>query len=261
MFSTMFSLFLLSAAAGVNAILGGEVRGVHISNKEYICAEDCVYRNVYFLQSGGFCPEKEIVAIQEKGPTLDKAVYLECNGTSLLTAPRTPYREVPRFTGPQLFECGVGQIKTPGELLCHSYRSLSGKEGKMVSWKEIEKELPSAKSEGEQGTPEKNKPAPQKPKQPLTPKEQECADKTVHKFNSCKDNTCRENIKQEFRECRNNKDKSAPEKNKPTPQKPKQPLTPKEQECANKTVPKFNGCKDNTCRENIKQEFRECMTR
>ncbi|KAK9438551.1 hypothetical protein VB005_06697 [Metarhizium brunneum] len=190
----MFALLLLSAVAGVNAILGGEVRGIQITDEKYICADNCAYRNVYLTQRGIFCVKEEAVVVEDKkfgSIELD----FDCKGA----LPPAYYTERPPSSGEEPRECEVRRINSE-ELLCSSNRSFNGKELKMVSWKEVEK-LQSATSEGGQGTPEENKPAPQKPKQPLTPKQQECADKTVPKFNVCKDDTCRESVIQEFREC------------------------------------------------------------
>ncbi|KAK8927116.1 hypothetical protein H634G_01920 [Metarhizium anisopliae BRIP 53293] len=69
---------LLSAAAGVNAILDGHVRGVQISETEYICADNCVHAGIYFAQLGHLCPVKEVVR-REQGGELDEFPY-DCRG-------------------------------------------------------------------------------------------------------------------------------------------------------------------------------------
>lgn len=70
---------LLSAAAGVNAILDGHVRAVQISNTTHICADDCVYDGIYLAQKGYFCPVKEVVR-QEEGGKLREWYSYDCRG-------------------------------------------------------------------------------------------------------------------------------------------------------------------------------------
>lgn len=76
----MFPLFLLSAVAGVNAILGGEVRGIRINDKEFICANNYAYRNIYLTQLGRFCPKEEVIVVEDGNFNAD-GVEFDCKRT------------------------------------------------------------------------------------------------------------------------------------------------------------------------------------
>ncbi|KJK84925.1 hypothetical protein H633G_11254 [Metarhizium anisopliae BRIP 53284] len=56
---------LLSAAAGVNAILGGDIKAVRISDveKTSFCPNDCVFGDGFFQQVGKYCLKNETVIL------------------------------------------------------------------------------------------------------------------------------------------------------------------------------------------------------
>ncbi|EXU96433.1 hypothetical protein X797_010551 [Metarhizium robertsii] len=70
--------FLLSAAAGVNAMLGSDIKPVKISNTTYICPTDCTYGGRLYQRVGNSCLESEIVVSSDWG----SEDFYACNGTS-----------------------------------------------------------------------------------------------------------------------------------------------------------------------------------
>lgn len=182
----MFALtLLLSAAAGVNAILGGEVSAVQISEDSFICADDCVHEGVYFAQRGYWCPEKEIIVRVDAKGNDDHWFPFDCTGAKLPNG----YRERQRSNGDKPApKCDVMKSIDTEPNLCASNKSGGGKAGKTVQWSEVEKELKLVTSEGGQATPEKNKPARQK-------SQQQCAEIGRQKFSECRQNSG------EFDEC------------------------------------------------------------
>ncbi|PQK09585.1 hypothetical protein BB8028_0001g16540 [Beauveria bassiana] len=175
---------LLTAAAGVNAMVGREVKAVKLSEKSYICADDCTHEGVFFAQKGYFCPENEtIIKVQVKGNT--EFHFYDCDGTKL----ETGFSQRQRASGEEPPKCGVSEFEdSDEETFCSSFRSGGGGAGKTVQWSDVEKELKSASSEGGNGTPEENEPA--------APKSQEeCAQVGRQMFMECLQKSG------EFKEC------------------------------------------------------------
>lgn len=144
---------LLCAAAGVNAIIGGEVSKVEFPDGSYFCADNCVYRDVFFVQRGYYCPSKEAVTLVDKDNNFSPlGIQFDCAG-----APPIPgYGPRQRANGEELDGC-ERQPKNDEEYPCISNKSTgSFKNGKTLQWSEVEKSLKSTISEDEQGTPEKN---------------------------------------------------------------------------------------------------------
>ncbi|OAA37611.1 hypothetical protein BBO_07641 [Beauveria brongniartii RCEF 3172] len=145
---------LLGAAAGVNAILGGEVIGVKVAEGEYICADDCAYNGVFFGQTGFYCRLEEAVGRVTPDGTDDTWFPYQCAGAELANG----YTERPRREGEEPRQCDPAN----GESDCLSNKSLGGpKNPKTIEWSEIAEQLKKAKSQDEQGSPEKT--CPEKP--------------------------------------------------------------------------------------------------
>ncbi|KAM3441977.1 hypothetical protein MY4824_001391 [Beauveria thailandica] len=130
---------LLCAAAGVNAILDGEVETVRISDTEYICADDCAFRGAFLGQSGRICTEPKAIVRLDKYGKVDDEWYgtaFECPGEQLPVGITT--RE--RSGGEKPLDCHVHPITNPDFFGCISPREGEGL-GKVVDWADIEKEL------------------------------------------------------------------------------------------------------------------------
>ncbi|KID82828.1 hypothetical protein MGU_09835 [Metarhizium guizhouense ARSEF 977] len=168
----MLALSLLLSAVGVNAILGGEVAGVLVSDKEFFCANDCAYKGVFFERRGTWCTRNDTTAIVNSEGVAHPRYPHACAGSP----------------------CYVYEPTEPFDYICVADRNPGGK-AKNVQWSEIEKKLASASStnsasqEGEQGTTEKSKPAsPEKSKQ--------CNDLREKNFWECWNN-----FKDDFQKC------------------------------------------------------------
>lgn len=142
---------LISAAAGVNAILGGEVSQVVFPDGSYICADNCMYRDVYFSQRGYYCPSKEVVTLETPIFNID-GLEFDC-----ADAPKLPdYTPRQRVNGEEPYKCK--QKPNHGQDSgCKANRLLGEfKKGKTLQWSEVERSLKSAISEDGQNTPAKN---------------------------------------------------------------------------------------------------------
>ncbi|OAA51342.1 hypothetical protein BBO_01289 [Beauveria brongniartii RCEF 3172] len=150
----MLSLsLLLSAAAGVNALvggtpvlennadLGGHQEPIQISDTQFICPGDCAFQGVFFGRPGHFCPEAEAVVRLDEDGKLDDERYgtvFQCPEERLADGitTRKPYnREKPSG-------CYVGKIRNPNPISCSSNREGKSAE-KTVKWSDIAKELKS----------------------------------------------------------------------------------------------------------------------
>ncbi|KAM3437505.1 hypothetical protein NHJ13734_004629 [Beauveria thailandica] len=130
---------LLCAAAGVNAILDGEVETVRISDTEFICAADCAFRGAFLGQSGRICAEPKAIVRLDKDGKVDDEWYgtaFECPGEKQFDGHTT--RE--RSGGEKPLDCFVQPIKNPDFFGCVSSKQGDGL-GKVVDWADIEKEL------------------------------------------------------------------------------------------------------------------------
>ncbi|KAK9440168.1 hypothetical protein VB005_04789 [Metarhizium brunneum] len=171
---------LLSAAAGVNAILDGHVRGVQISKTKYICADDCVHAGIYFAQLGHFCPVKE-VARREQGGELDVFPY-DCRGA------KKPDGVVfaPHKDGEKPDNCTLNIGDAADVNSACSANRIFGAGTKILQLSELTEMLKSATA----NTADNKKPASPKSKE-------ECAQIARKKFTEC-----REKI-DDFNECNN----------------------------------------------------------
>ncbi|KAM3510459.1 hypothetical protein MY11210_005912 [Beauveria gryllotalpidicola] len=163
---------LLSAAAGVNAYLGGEVKSVSINETSFICADDCTFGGVYFAQPGHFCPDNEVIVTKDKEGTSNPNPFLnfDCIGMGKSNG----LIERPRSSGEEPPECLLLEVtddNQPGD--CVSYR-VPGAGTKTVQWSDVEKEIKSA----------------------AAPKSNECAKEGRKVFDEC-----RENKSRSFDEC------------------------------------------------------------
>ncbi|KAM3497433.1 hypothetical protein MY10362_009218 [Beauveria mimosiformis] len=142
---------LLGAAAGVNAILGGQVIGVKDADAEgkYICADDCAYKGAFLGQSGFYCPLGQVFRTVKPDGTDNSWVPYQCAGDKLPAG----YTERPRREGEEPEQCSSTEIE------CTSNRG-SGelKNPKIIEWSEIAEQLEKAKSQDEQSSPEKTSP-------------------------------------------------------------------------------------------------------
>ncbi|KAM3436916.1 hypothetical protein NHJ13734_004880 [Beauveria thailandica] len=142
---------LLGAAAGVNAILGGEVIGVKVAEGEYVCADDCTYNGAFLGQSGFYCPLEEAIHRVKSDGTDDTWFPYQCAGAKLPKG----FTERPRREGEEPSKC----YSVEGEFECLADRSLGGPENpKIIEWSELAEQLKKAKSQDEQSSPEKASP-------------------------------------------------------------------------------------------------------
>lgn len=123
---------LLSAAAGVNAMLGSDIKAVKISNTTYFCPNDCTFGRGFFQRVGHLCLDNEIVILSDEY----SEEFYACNGTS----PKGWRVQPDDGLAP---EC-IPETSTATEPdLCWSDRF--GEVGtKIVQWSELEKILESA---------------------------------------------------------------------------------------------------------------------
>ncbi|KID73456.1 uncharacterized protein G6M90_00g062220 [Metarhizium brunneum] len=174
---------LLSAAAGVNAILGGEVQAVQISNTTHICADNCVYDGIYLAQKGYFCPVKEVVR-QEEGGKLREWYSYDCRGAK--PAPGVVHAPLKGKEAPRNCTLFPGDL-TKVSPSCIADKEVGGGGGtKILQLSELTEMLKSATA----NTADNKKPASPKSKK-------ECAQIARNKFTEC-----REKI-DDFNECNN----------------------------------------------------------
>ncbi|KAH0593326.1 hypothetical protein MHUMG1_09048 [Metarhizium humberi] len=188
----MLALSLLLSAVGVNAILGGEVAGVLVSDKEFFCANDCAYKDVFFEQGGKWCTRNDTTAIVNSEGLAHPRYPHACAGS------RVPegWQERALKNGEEPKQCYVYEPTEPFDYFCEGDKSASGNAKNVnVQWSELEKKLApasstnSASQEGEQGATEKSKPAsPEKLKQ--------CNDLREKNFWECWNN-----FKDDFQKC------------------------------------------------------------
>lgn len=132
---------LLSATAGVNAMLGSDIKAVTISSTSYFCPYGCVFRGASrsaFFQSGGnWCRDNEIVILSS--PDYAEELYA-CGGLNL---EGSGWQEQP-YDGP-VPKCDVFQSTPTDPIACDSERDQEyGVGTKIVEWSELEKVLESA---------------------------------------------------------------------------------------------------------------------
>ncbi|KAM3432562.1 hypothetical protein NHJ13734_006806 [Beauveria thailandica] len=131
---------LLSVAAGVNAILGGEVASVMINETSFICAEDCAFGGAYFGQEGYFCPESEVIARLDENGNDNPYLPFDCIGMEKIHG----FKFRQRSSGEEPRKCKVAKVTgslTPDD--CIAYKTPDAGT-KTVQWSDIEKELRAA---------------------------------------------------------------------------------------------------------------------
>lgn len=122
---------LLSATAGVNAMLGSDIKAVTISSTTYFCPEDCTFGGGLFQRVGNVCLDSQTVISSDGG----SEEFYACKGTS-----PEGWQEQPNDgLAP---ECNVYQSTPNDPALCDSDRL--GEGGRIVQWSELEKLIKSA---------------------------------------------------------------------------------------------------------------------
>ncbi|KAM3459751.1 hypothetical protein MY5147_007028 [Beauveria neobassiana] len=135
---------LLSAAAGVNAILGGDVAGVMVTESSYFCAEHCAFGGAFFGQPGYFCPEKEVIARLDDEGNLDRQFPFDCIG--MKDQYHFKYRQ--RSGREEPAKCKIEKATAPGRAdQCLEFKA-TGPDAKTVPWSDIEKQLKAGAAPG-----------------------------------------------------------------------------------------------------------------
>jgi hypothetical protein len=130
---------LLSAAAGVNAILGGQIKAVELETGELFCAENCVNSGFYYSEAGYACPEGELVRKVDANGNGHKYFPFDCADAKL----------GPGWTGRPLRdedkvrECDVFKPSGTDADICVSSKTTGGG-NKIVKWSEVEEMAKSA---------------------------------------------------------------------------------------------------------------------
>lgn len=123
---------LLSAAAGVDAMLGSNIIAVTTSNTTHFCPEDCTFGGGFFQRVGNVCLDSQIVILSS--PDFAEEPYA-CNGTS----PKGWQEQPDDGLAP---ECDVYPSTPNDPDPCYSDRF--GEGGRIVQWSELEKLIKSA---------------------------------------------------------------------------------------------------------------------
>ncbi|KAF5130983.1 hypothetical protein E5D57_007332 [Metarhizium anisopliae] len=186
---------LLSAAAGVNAIIGGEVQAVQISNETHICADNCVYDGIYFAQQGYFCPVKEVVR-QEEGGKLREWYPYDCRGAK--PAPRVVHAPLKDGEKPDNCTLNKGDATNIIQSACIADRKV-GSGTKILQLSELAEMLKSTTA----NTADNKKPASPKSKE-------ECAQIARQKFTECREkiddfDECKKQGAKTFQNCQSGK--------------------------------------------------------
>ncbi|PMB66333.1 hypothetical protein BM221_007320 [Beauveria bassiana] len=153
---------LLSAAAGVNAILGGDVAGV--MNTALLGVPSLASRDT-------FAPRKKSLPEWTTRASLDPQFPFDCIG--LKDKYHFKYRE--RSGGEEPAKCKIEKATAPGQAdQCLEFKS-TGPDAKTVPWSDIEKQLKAGAAPGKE--------------------QQECARDGIEVFQKCRAEAC------EFAEC------------------------------------------------------------
>ncbi|KID98547.1 hypothetical protein MAJ_05475, partial [Metarhizium majus ARSEF 297] len=150
---------LLSAAAGVNAIIGGEIKAVELETGEFFCAENCVNGGFYYSQAGYACPVGELVRKVDANGNGHKYFPFDCADAKLGKG-WAGWTVRPLRDEDKVKECGVFKSSGTEEDICISYKTIGGG-NKIVKLSEVEEMAKSATASAT----EKNKPAPPKSRQ------------------------------------------------------------------------------------------------
>ncbi|KAM3507588.1 hypothetical protein MY10362_001662 [Beauveria mimosiformis] len=149
----MLSLsLLLSAAAGVNAILGGTPvlendanidpsQPIRISDTISICPFDCAFQGVYFGKPGYLCPEAEaVVRVKEDGKLDDDywGTALQCPEEKVPDGMTT--RKHSDHHSERPFGCHRDKITNPNSISCSSQTEGKSAE-EIMQWSDVEKQI------------------------------------------------------------------------------------------------------------------------
>ncbi|EJP65023.1 uncharacterized protein BBA_06198 [Beauveria bassiana ARSEF 2860] len=161
---------LLGAAAGVNALAGGGVTGVTLSDGLQLCPDNCHHKGVFLSATGYYCAIEEIIHRVRDDGTDDRWYPYACPGATLPDG----YTERPLRDGEKPSECWT----TTSELGCLATTNRRG-HPKVIKWSEVVEELKKAKAQNAQSSPEKPSAAPEKPVN--------CADEGSKAFRKCQE--------------------------------------------------------------------------
>ncbi|PQK12965.1 hypothetical protein BB8028_0003g15800 [Beauveria bassiana] len=146
---------LLGAAAGVNALAGGGVTGVNVTNGVHVCIDGCHYNGVFFSGAGYYCPIEEAVHVVLEDGTDDASPPYQCAEEELPVG----FTERQLHDGEKPLEC-----QTPTSVnRCVVYENQRGRKQNIIQWSEVVEELKKAKAQAAQSSPEKPSAAPEKP--------------------------------------------------------------------------------------------------
>ncbi|KAM0665137.1 hypothetical protein ACQRIU_005398 [Beauveria bassiana] len=162
---------LLGAAAGVNALAGGGVTGVNVTEGVHVCADGCSYNGVFFSENGYYCPMEELVHLVDADGTDAFYFPYHCAGEDLSDG-QTERR---LRDGEKPLECDT-EIS---EKRCIAYPYRLKRKSKVIEWSEVVEELKKAKAQNAQSSPEKPSPALEKPVN--------CADEGLKAFRKCQE--------------------------------------------------------------------------
>ncbi|PQK13016.1 hypothetical protein BB8028_0003g16300 [Beauveria bassiana] len=144
---------LLGAAAGVNAMLGGKIDAVVLPGNQFICANDCVHKRVFFGTRATCLENETVLLLDENGQLSVPGFPLEflCREDPLLSVPGQRQRE--RRAGEAPEQCDLYPLTDPNEIYCESNRNPNGKL-KIVQWADVEKLLEEAAAGEGSSTPQ-----------------------------------------------------------------------------------------------------------
>ncbi|EFZ04453.1 hypothetical protein X797_006687 [Metarhizium robertsii] len=187
---------LLSAAAGVNAIIGGEVKAVQISETQFICADNCVFGGIYLAQKGHYCPAEEVARFEKDGEVFIPDPY-DCRGSNQATG--YVYAPLKDEDKDKIENCRLHTGDATDDYACTANRIVDGGGTKILQLSEVVEMLKSTTA----NTADNNKPAPPKSKE-------ECAQIARQKYLECHDKTgdfdeCQNQGAEVFQNCRDGK--------------------------------------------------------
>ncbi|KAF5128505.1 hypothetical protein E5D57_009445 [Metarhizium anisopliae] len=159
----MLALSFLLCAAGVKAMLGIKIDGVEITDKEYICSENCAFGGAYFMDDGNVCATKELLAIDEEGEVDPEDMgYICADLAPGFSKPTRPLKD-----GEKPYACPLLEVE-PSALIkyeCYANRISSNKtdvnaDPVLGQWSEVRKMLglPASQEEEAKGWEEEIEP-------------------------------------------------------------------------------------------------------
>ncbi|KID66189.1 uncharacterized protein G6M90_00g068060 [Metarhizium brunneum] len=150
----MLALSFLLCAAGVKAMLGIKVDGVEITDKEYVCADDCTFEGVWFGENGNVCAAKELVVVLHDGKVNPKNIEYAC-----AEAANPEWSTRPPMNGEEPESCFLDKIDplSPVKYNCEAKRISKDKkvdvnaDPVLEQWSEVRKMLGLPPSQEAQG--------------------------------------------------------------------------------------------------------------